>query len=185
MTAEELLGKAQLLFVDGKHRESIGAFTEALEAGANAYIVHLSRGVAYLNLKELDNAINDLHQAINANDKSARAYYYRGMIFMAKEDFERAIADFTQSLELKPDLHIVKFARATAYARLRQYDNAAADFKAVLPQMEVNLQSFTDTYGIVRTAMWKVMAQMDGEATAPEWTASEIEAIKRWLGDEQ
>jgi hypothetical protein len=43
MDPQELMREAQLLFVDGKVKESIKAFTKAIEAGANPYIAHLSR----------------------------------------------------------------------------------------------------------------------------------------------
>jgi hypothetical protein len=46
MDPQELLRQAQLLCVDGKVKESIEVFTRAIEAGANPYIAHLSRGVA-------------------------------------------------------------------------------------------------------------------------------------------
>ena len=52
MDTQELLREAQLLFVDGKNKESLEAFTKALEAGADPYIVYLSRGVVYVKMKE-------------------------------------------------------------------------------------------------------------------------------------
>jgi tetratricopeptide (TPR) repeat protein len=86
----ELLKEAQLLFIDGKHKESIEAFTKAIEAGADHYVSYLSRGAAHLKLKEVDEAISDFNDAINVNSKSARAYYFRGIAYMMKEEFEKS-----------------------------------------------------------------------------------------------
>jgi len=181
-----LLEEAQLLLVDGKDKESIEAFTKAIEAGADPYIAHLSRGAAHLKLKQIDEAINDLNDAINANGQSARAYYFRGMGYMHKHEFEKAVEDFTKALELKTDYAMAKFSRAISYARLDKIEKASKDLMAVMPQMEQNLQSFTDTYGIVRTEMWKVMAQLSGERPSPTLSLSEneIDTLKKWLEKE-
>jgi tetratricopeptide (TPR) repeat protein len=186
MEQQELLRKAQLLFVDGKDRESIEAYTKALEAGADPYIIYLSRGVAHVKTGEVDNAINDFTEAISANSQSARAYFYRGLAYMMKNEFENAVSDFTKALALKSDYAMAIFSRAVSYARLGKYDEASKDMTVVMPQMEQSLQSFTDTYGIVRTEMWKVMAQISGEATMPTLALNEQEmtTLKKWLEEE-
>jgi tetratricopeptide (TPR) repeat protein len=183
MDYEQLLGEAQLLFVNGKEKESIEAFTKALEAGADPFIVYLSRGAAHLKLKEVDKAIDNFNKAIDVNDKNARAYYFRGMAFIFINKFENAVSDFTQALGIKPDLFVAKFARATAYARLKKFEEAALDFKNVLPQMETNFQKFADTYGIIRTEMWKVIAQLGSDSLpkALQLTEEELCTLKKWL----
>lgn len=186
MDPVRLLEEAQWLLVDGKDKESIEAFTRAIEAGADPYIAHLSRGAAHLKLKQVDDAINDFNDAINANSQSARAYYFRGTGYMYKHEFEKAVEDFTKALELKTNYVMAKFSRAISYARLDKIEEASQDLMAVMPQMEQNLQSFTDTYGIVRTEMWKVMAQLSGERPWPtlELSENEIDTLKKWLTEE-
>ncbi len=185
MDTKELLKKAQLLLVDGKDKESIEAFTKAIEAGADPYICHLSRGVVYVKLKESDKALDDLNKAIKANSLSARAYFFRGMTYMMKEDFNHAVADFTGALNLKTNYGMAKFARAVSYARLGNFDEASKDMAEVAPQMEENIQGFADSYGIVRTEMSKVMAQLAGESNLPnlELDDKNMEILKKWLND--
>jgi len=183
MEPQELLRQGQLLFVEGKDRESIEAYTDAIEAGADPYIAHLSRGVAYVKIKEADKALNDFTRALSINGESARAYFYRGLVHMMKEEFENAAGDFTKALEFKTDYAMAKFARAVSYARLEKLDEASKDMMAVIPQMEANLQTFSDTHGIVRTQMWKVMAQLSGDAEIPTLNLSEqaMNILKEWL----
>ncbi|MEW6585939.1 MAG: tetratricopeptide repeat protein [Nitrospirota bacterium] len=183
MDAKELLGKAQLLFVEGKESESIEVFTQALEAGADPFMVYLSRGVAHMKLKEQKPALENFDKAAEINSKSPRPFYYRGLLYMDSDEYEKAVDDFTRALELKHDLHFAKFARATAYGRLGDLDKAAADFKAVVPLMEENMQSFADSYGIVRTEMWKVMSQLSGERQTPtvELSQDEMDTLRKWL----
>ncbi len=185
MDPQELLKQAQLLFVDGKDKESIEAFTKAIEAGADPYIAHLSRGVAHVKIKEIDMAINDFSKAISINNKSARAYFFHGIANMMKNEFENAVSDFTKALELKTDYGMAKFSRAVSYARLGKFDESSKDMTAIMPQMERNLQSFADSYGIVRTEMSRVMAQISGETTPTlELNEKDMSTLKKWLEQE-
>ena len=183
MDPNDLLKEAQLLLVDGKDRESIEAFTKAIETGADPYICFLSCGVVHLKLKEVDEAINDFGKAIEANNKSARSYFYRGLAYMDKNEYEKAADDFSHALERKTDYGMAKFSRAVAYARMNKIEEASQDMMAVIPEMEKGLQSFSDSYGIVRTEMWKVFAQLSGERPWPtvELGEKEMETLKKWL----
>lgn len=183
MDPNDLLKEAQLLLVDGKDRESIEAFTKAIETGADPYICFLSRGVVHLKLKEVDEAITDFGKAIEANNKSARSYFYRGLAYMDKSEYEKAADDFSHALERKTDYGMAKFSRAVAYARMNKIEEASQDMMAVIPEMEKGLQSFSDSYGIVRTEMWKVFAQLSGERPWPtvELGEKEMETLKKWL----
>lgn len=131
MDPKELLGQAQLLFVEGKENESIKTFTKAIES---------------------------FNRAEEANSNNPRTYYYRGLAFMDNEEFERAVSDLSKARGLKPDLYTARFACATAYARLDKFNEAVTNLRDVLPQMEVSMKSFADSYGIVRTEMFKVLA---------------------------
>lgn len=186
MDSQELLRQAQLLFAEGKERESIEAFTRALEAGADPYISHLSRGAGYIKVQDADGAIADFTAAISLNSESARAYFFRGMAYMMKNEFENAVSDFTDALERKQDYGPAKFCRAVSNARLGKFEESSRDMMAVLPLMEQNLQNFADTYGIVRTQMWKVMAQLSGDAQTSPLSLNEkdIDTLKKWLEQE-
>lgn len=186
MDANGLLKEAQVLFIEGKDKESIEAFTKAINAGADPYIAFLSRGAAHLKLKEGEHAIKDFSEAIKANFKSPRAYFFRGMAYLLGNEYEKAIEDFTRALELKSDYGMAKFSRSAAYAQLGKFEEASKDLTEVLPQMEVNLQSFADTYGIVRTQMWRLLAQLSGETTWPalKLNEKEVDTLKRWLSEE-
>jgi tetratricopeptide (TPR) repeat protein len=186
MDPKKLLGEAQLLFVEGKEKESIEKFHNALEAGADPFMVFLSIGAAHLKLKETDKAIENFTKAIDINPENPRTFYYRGLAFLGIDEYEKSASDLSKALELKPVLFPAIFARATAYAHMQKYEEAAKDLKTVLPHMEANLQGFSDTYGIIRTQLWKVMAQGSGEGSRRglALTEEEIDILKNWLGDE-
>ena len=187
MDPMELLKEAQLLFVNGKHKESVEAFTKAVEAGAEPYIAYLSRGVANLKLDEADKAIHDFTQAINANNQSARAYYFRGSVYLMKEEFEKAVSDLSKALELKKDYAIAQFSRSVAYARMNMTEEASQDMKKIIPQMEENIQSFADSHGIIRTQLTKVMGHLEGERPWPTLNLGEkdMDTLKKWLEEDK
>ncbi|MFZ5906778.1 MAG: tetratricopeptide repeat protein [Nitrospirota bacterium] len=187
MDPKELLGKAQILFVEGNEEESIKVFTQAMDAGADPFIVYLSRGVAHMKLRKPEKAREDFNRAIEASSNNPRPYYYRGMLHMDADEYEEAVSDFSRALALKPDLHFAKFARATANGMLGRVDESSADFKEVIPLMEENIQGFADQYGILRTQMWKVMAQLSGERETATVQLSEQEmgTLKKWLDEDK
>jgi tetratricopeptide (TPR) repeat protein len=186
MGAKELFEEAQFLFIEGKDKESVDVFTKAVEAGADPFMCYLSRGTAYLRLKDTASAMADFDKAIGLNSRNARAYYYRGMIHMIRDEHDKAVEDFSKALELKPGYPTAKFARATSYARLEKFDDAASDLRAVMPEMEANIQGFVDAHGIVRTEMWKVMAQLTGERRqdALELSDDEMKTLQKWLAED-
>jgi hypothetical protein len=67
---------------------------------------------------------------------------------------------------------------------LNRIEEAAADIRKLVPQLDSSLQSFVDTYGLVRTEMWKVMEEVSGEVPrkAFEMTSEEITKFKKFLG---
>ena len=187
MDPMELLKEAQLLFVHGKHKESVEAFTKAIEAGAEPYIAYLSRGAANLKADEADKAIHDFTRAIDANSQSARAYYFRGSVYLMKEEFEKAVSDFSRAVELKHDYSMAIFSRAVAYARMNMIEEASKDMMHVMPQLEENLQGFADSYGIIRTQLTKVIGQLEGERQWPALNLGEKEmgTLKKWLEEDK
>jgi tetratricopeptide (TPR) repeat protein len=185
MDPMELLKEAQLLFVNGQHKESVEVFTKAIEAGAEPYIAYLSRGAANLKADEADKAIHDFTQAIDANSQSARAYYFRGIVYLMREEFAQAVSDFTKALELKTDYAIAKFSRSVAYARMDMNEEASKDMREIMPQMEENIKSFADSYGIIRTQLTKVMGQIEGDRPWPNLNLDEkeMDTLQKWLGE--
>lgn len=186
MEAKELFKDAQILFMQSKHKESIEAFTRALEAGAEPFIAYLSRGAAYLKIEELDRAVEDFTKAIELDNQNPRVYYYRGTAHMIKEDYEKAVSDLSKAIELNPEHGAAIFARGTCYAQMEMDDEAVRDIKTATSISETAMQSFADTFGIIRTHFDGVMALLSGERRphALELTEKETEMIKKWLEEE-
>jgi tetratricopeptide (TPR) repeat protein len=182
MAAEESFEQAQRLFIEGKHRESLDKFTEALDAGYEPGITYVSRGAAYLKINEPDKAIEDFTRGIEADPEKANAYYYRGAAHMAKEEYEKAIADMNCATELKPDYRAAIFARGLAEVSIGRKEEGASDIKTAMTHAEAEVQGFADTYGW-RTQIEKVVAALEGERRPETMILSdkEMEELKKLL----
>lgn len=182
MGDEVYFEEGKRLFVEGKLKESVDAFTRALEAGSDPSITYLSRGAAHLNLGAIESALVDFTAAIETGKKSSKAYYYRGMAFTAKEDFERAAADFSKAVEIKPDNAAALFARGASYIRMNRLEEAGQDIKNAVNYAEAELQGYADMIGD-RTHLDAVRAVLEGEkrATSLGLSDAEFETVKKLL----
>lgn len=182
----ELLGDAQRLFLEGDYEASVNKFSDALEAGADAFMVFLSRGVAYLRMEQMDKAGEEFGKAIEKNPDNLRGYYYRGVIYLAKEDFKRALPDLNRVIELNPEHGPAHLARGTLYGLIGEEEKSAMDMKTAIIKSESEMQGFSDTLGLLRTQFHKAMSQMIGESegAALSLTEDEIDQVKKWVDEE-
>jgi tetratricopeptide (TPR) repeat protein len=91
-----------------------------------------NRGVAFVNKKDHDRAIDDYDHAIKINSRLTTAYHNRGRSFHQKGDEKRALEDYDHALALDPKLSGGYLDRARAYRALRDYDKAIQDTDAVV-----------------------------------------------------
>jgi tetratricopeptide (TPR) repeat protein len=182
MKANDFFEDAKRLFVEGKLRESAEAFTKAADAGYERKISYLSRGAAYLRLREADSAIADFTSVIALDKKSPRAYYYRGMAYAQKKEYGKAIEDFSKAIELKPDDGASIFARGASYLEMGKVDEAAQDIRNATNYLHATVQGYADTIGD-KTHLDKVLAILEGERRQESFdmNESEFETVKTMM----
>ena len=102
--------------------------------------LYFNRGLAYSNLKQYEQAIQDFNKAIEygAVKQVAEAYSVRGFVYGHLEQYERAIADFDKAIELRPNFVAPYLWRGGAYVELKQYERAIQDFDKAI-QLNPNL----------------------------------------------
>ncbi|PSO49533.1 MAG: hypothetical protein BRC33_06510 [Cyanobacteria bacterium SW_9_44_58] len=64
---------------------------------------YLEQAGKHLRAGELEEAIQDLTQAIQSNPNNVKAYFYRAGIYVKQGNLEKAIEDYNQVTEIKPD----------------------------------------------------------------------------------
>ena len=97
------------------------------ERGVDAYY---SRGRAWSGKGDLDRAIADYSQAIQAQSEiNGNAYVNRGSAWGGEGNFDRAFADFDQAIELDPKDAKAYYNRGAAWEKKGSLQAALADFK--------------------------------------------------------
>ncbi|MEY4394501.1 MAG: hypothetical protein RL595_1750 [Planctomycetota bacterium] len=76
-------------------------------------------GVKYLNLYELDSAVEWFSKTIKLDPENGEAYLRRGIARMGLKKYPEAIADFTKVIELNPRHAVALCNRGDAFLSLR------------------------------------------------------------------
>src|SRR5262249_30078202 len=86
-----------------------------------------TRGMAHLALAELDQALDDLTQALKLKPDVAALYKMRSQVYVAQGDFDHAVGDLTEAIQRDPDEALLYSARGDAYEGLGDAQHAVAD----------------------------------------------------------
>lgn len=183
MLSNDLFQEAQHSFVTGDFQKSIELFSQSEAEGCNPVNVHLSIGVAYLQLKEYDRAIEEFGKVMGIDPDNERAHYYRGVAYMNKKEYERAEKDLTRSIAQNHERGAAFFARGLTHAELGHEEEALRDFKTAVSYSDMEVGNFLNEYGSDRTMFEKSMALLEGERgpLSIVLDETEVEKVKKWI----
>lgn len=139
--ANKLCDQADAYFKQGKIRECMQKYAEALEADpqcARAYAARgaltseaaegaLARGDQATAVNYYQAGLSDLSKAIRYDPKDAMSYANRGTCYYRMSDFPKALNDFNCSLAIKPSGQVYG-SRAGCYTKLKRDKDAIADY---------------------------------------------------------
>jgi tetratricopeptide (TPR) repeat protein len=127
---DEALSRGVKQLGDGKTKEGIASFTEALRLRRDPYALTY-RGTAYGMLGDTDSALADFAEALQLDPGNALPYRRRAWIYLdALHRYEDAVADLNETIRLDPEQPVAWLGRATAHLKLRRWADAAADLEA-------------------------------------------------------
>lgn len=91
------------------------------------------RGIAFLRVRDFDNAIADFAEVIRICPTCTVAYDSRGLAYLAnaclaKGEYEKAIADFIEAIRFDPKHAAAYHFRGYAYSQMGEKAKAEADF---------------------------------------------------------
>jgi tetratricopeptide (TPR) repeat protein len=133
LSAVEWFDKAVALW-DGKKqkfpdsKKAIEYLSQAIRLDPNDALAYINRGIAYRNLKQYQQAINDYDQATRLDPSDADAYYNRGITYSHLKQYQHAIKDYDQAIQFDPGNAKAYNNRGVAYKDLKQYQQAINDY---------------------------------------------------------
>ena len=86
------------------------------------------RGRANDSLKNNEESLADLTEAINLDKENPRAYYYRALYFQERGTHLLAIRDYTAAIELRPKFSVGYAGRGQSHWKRNDFDQALKDF---------------------------------------------------------
>ena len=89
--------------------------------------IYGNRGVAYRNLGQYQQAIEDFDRALVLDPTYAWAYGNRGITYRSSKNYERALADFDTAISLDDHLDWIYVARGDVLRHLGRYERAIED----------------------------------------------------------
>jgi len=115
----------------GQYQLAIGVYDLSLSIKPNVNI-YLARGICKMRLNELDAAIADFNQCIQANLNDADAYFNRGYTQAKAGNFKDAIIDFTTVIKINPNNARAHYERGLLNLQMGQKNNGCTDLKKAL-----------------------------------------------------
>ena len=108
------------------------AAASGIYAGKDLAKILLFRAKAYCMIRDLDNCLADVEEAIRLDPTNAFAVGARGDVYLVKQDYEHAVADYTEAALLAPDNTLLFIGRGMAYIGAGDTDRAMADFEQAI-----------------------------------------------------
>lgn len=115
--------RIEKMYTQKRYKEIVALAPDAQKYGGKDLFVI---GQSYLRLKDDDNAINMLKQAINKGYKNGEVYYALGVAQSNKELYTEAQTSFRQALFYLPNRKKVVIAMARSYYNQGNLDSALA-----------------------------------------------------------
>ncbi|MGA0559877.1 tetratricopeptide repeat protein [Larkinella sp. VNQ87] len=131
-SSADKLAEGRSLMQQGKFREAISPLNDAINADASNYEAFNSRGVAYFELKDYENALLDYEQAIKLNPEFYKPYYNRAKLKTARGETDAALKDYAEAIRRAPDTSDIFLDRGQLFATMGNLTSALSDFNQAI-----------------------------------------------------
>jgi tetratricopeptide (TPR) repeat protein len=116
----------------GYWQDSITLYDHTLKVTDYNWLIYINRGVAYNDLGNYRQAIEDYGQAIEIKPDYADAYYNRGRAYNDLGNHRQAIEDLNRAIEINPGNSSAYNNRGAAYNGLGNYRQAIEDLNRAI-----------------------------------------------------
>uniref|UniRef100_A0A1J3I917 Mitochondrial import receptor subunit TOM34 n=2 Tax=Noccaea caerulescens TaxID=107243 RepID=A0A1J3I917_NOCCA len=140
-TASGKVEKGHQLYRDGKYKEALLFYTEALTAAKTKpqkIALHSNRAACYLKLHEFKKAAEECTWVLELDQKHSGALMLRAQTLVTLKEYQSALFDVSRLMELNPDSEVYQ----NLEARLRTQLSLAP-----IPESEAELEEEEDEGG--------------------------------------
>ena len=127
LIAAELREKARIELLKGSYPAAADLYQQSL-AFADVPSAHVDLGVAYLEIKQADNALEESRKAIFSDPQDPRAWRVQGSAFNMLHDYKQAAQALAHSLSIQGDGETA-YSLATCFLTLREKEKARLVFQ--------------------------------------------------------
>jgi tetratricopeptide (TPR) repeat protein len=125
-------------------KDDLSLWNDNVEKTPNRLRPLLSRGVAYSDLGQWDNAIDDYSKVLDINPKLAEGYNDRGLAYTRLGQWDMAIADFSKVIEIDPKSTFAYTNLGAAFFSLGQWEKSIVYFSKVIEIDPKNAIAYND-----------------------------------------
>lgn len=151
----------------GQWDEAILALNEAAVRRPKFSLALYNLGNAYLEKRDLTNAIHYYNRAIDADEKYANAYVNRGNCYRELRHYTEAEADYIQAYQLDPSLIETQFNLGVIYMEENRFTDAISCFSKTLTTEQHGTQSLPHLIGATQKICdWKYHNVLKNMATS-------------------
>ncbi len=174
--SQALFNEGNSLIEKGDHQQAIQKYTEAISLTPKEHLPYLNRGVAYLSLSKLDEAMADADNAISLiGDKpsdtaklhAGLGYQIKGTVFQNSSDLKQAIDCFSKAIELVPTNANFINSRGNIHQMNKDYENARIDYLRAVELAQKNAM-FRSNLGTVLFRLNELEASLEQNSMALE-----------------
>ena len=131
-TPDEQYQTARTKVADGQYTEAISLLNEVLEEQPDRAEAYNLRGVAYMEMDSLSNAISEFTQAIRVTPEDYRPYFNRANTYRVQQKLPEALQDYNIVISKEPALTDAYLNRSVVLFEMKNLKAASKDIKEAL-----------------------------------------------------
>lgn len=118
--------------LDGEPAAAVAAYTVCISLRPEEAICYVSRGTAYGDINQTEDALSDLKKAQELDPDFWAVFLNRGAVHLARKEFTAAEADFKKVIELRPQLPGPHHNLSMVYEAQKRYADSEAEATAAI-----------------------------------------------------
>ena len=136
--------------------QALGFFNEALNLHNKNAVMYNNRANLFIQLKQVELAMDDFEKSLAINPKYAEAYYNRGIAFDAINKTEEAIEQYTLALKYRPAFPEALNNRGIALQKLHRMEETLANYNQAIKLNPNMVEAFYNNRGLVLQNLMRI-----------------------------